>query len=732
MDAGQSKTFTAIASGGTESYTKYHWYSFGVSIPFQGGLSTLPWVTTPSDPGGNFYSLSVIVDDSLGDSSPQPQSFALLTVNSILGTPSAFASPGTVNQGQSSSLSVTGLSGGTTPYTYQWRQRAPGAVGYSDITGATSSSYVFSTSGSTVTGSWSFELHVTDSASSSMEVWSSAASVMVNPQLVPSVSVTPSSWTMDIGQSKTFAASASGGSGSYSSYQWYVDGVFQSGATSSTFDYAPTSTGSHSITVTVTDSSGTTSSQSSAATVTVNTKPSVNLTPETWIMDVGQSKLFTATASGGSGSYVNYQWYVGGVAVSGQTAQTFNYAPTSAGSPVITATVTDNIGVTSPIQTISPAVTVNSAFSTPSASASQSAVNQGQSSTLSITGLSGGTMPYTYQWLQKAPGAGSYSVISGATSNTYPFSTSTSTATGSWSFEVQVTDGASSQVSVTSSTTTVTVNTAGSGPSVTVSPSSWTMDVGQSKLFTASGSGGSGSFTSYQWYVGGTAVSGQTASTFTYSASSAGSFSITVTVTDSLSATSAQSSPSSVTVNSALNAPTISVSASLLDQGQTSTLSSSAITTGSPPFTYQWYSMAPGANSFSSISYALSSSYSFDMTSIKTTGSWSLLLMVTDSTGASVNSSAVSITLNHALSTPSSTPSLGALNQGQSSTLSIIDLSGGCTPYIYRWFQKSPDSIDYSVINDAISSTYTFSLPVPPLQAAGVLKFRLPTAHLRP
>ncbi len=73
-----------------------------------------------------------------------------------------------------------------------------------------------------------------------------------------------------------------------------------------------------------------------------------------------------------------------------------------------------------------------------------------------------------------------------------------STAMGSWSFELQVTDNAEAQV--TSSATSVTVNAA---PSVTISPITATLVVGQSQLFTAVPNGGSGSYTSYQWYVDG-------------------------------------------------------------------------------------------------------------------------------------------------------------------------------------------------------------------------------------
>ena len=102
---------------------------------------------------------------------------------------------------------------------------------------------------------------------------------------------------------------------------------------------------------------------------------------------------------------------------------TFSFAPASSGSYLVTVTVTDSSGATS-AQSSPATVTVNSALVTPSASASSGTVDQGQTSTLSVTGLSGGTTPYSYQWLQKIPGAGSYSNISGATSSSYSFDTS--------------------------------------------------------------------------------------------------------------------------------------------------------------------------------------------------------------------------------------------------------------------------------------------------------------------
>ena len=125
-----------------------------------------------------------------------------------------------------------------------------------------------------------------------------------------SVSVSPGSWTIDVRQSKTFTAVPIGGSGSYASYQWYVDSVLQS-ATGPSIPYSLGSAGSHSITVTVTDSLGTTSALSSAASVTVAVSPTASITPiGPLTMDAGQSQTFTASAIGGSGT-IHYEWYVG-------------------------------------------------------------------------------------------------------------------------------------------------------------------------------------------------------------------------------------------------------------------------------------------------------------------------------------------------------------------------------------------------------------------------------------
>jgi plastocyanin len=360
---------------------------------------------------------------------------------------------------------------------------------------------------------------------------------------------------------------------------------------------------------------------------------SVIVSPSSWNLDVGQSTTFTATASGGSGTYSSYHWYVGGVSQSGATASTFNYAPASIGSYSITVTVTDNLGVTS-TQSNAAVVKVNSALIAPIVSLSNSSVNQGQTVNFTSTVVSTGTSPYSYQWIQKAPGAVLYSQISGATSSSYSYVTSVSNAAGAWSFELQVTDNANTPIVVYSAAASVTVNvaqpvldhfdlssigsqvagtafqititakdssgntvtsyagtntlsvssgiitptsttaftagvwsgqvtlaqigasisisTSGGGKSGTsnvftinsspspiaasATPATLAVATGQTATFTASASGGSAPYT-YQWYEGSAAMAGQTQATLSVTKSVAGLYNFYCKVTDAAAAT---------------------------------------------------------------------------------------------------------------------------------------------------------------------------------------------------
>jgi Divergent InlB B-repeat domain len=124
-----------------------------------------------------------------------------------------------------------------------------------------------------------------------------------------------------------------------------------------------------------------------------------------------------------------------------------------------------------------------------------------------------------------------------------------------------------------------------------------------------------------------------------------GAWSFKLNVTDSSSVPlTATSNTVNVIVNSALLAPEVTATPNPISQTQTSTLTFSPVTTGTSPYTYRWFQKAPGGD------YTIvgedSPSYTFSGST--TTGTWAFLIQVTDSTGASVNSSASYLTVNSA------------------------------------------------------------------------------------
>ena len=481
VDRGQTSSLSSTSvTTGTSPYT-YQWLQ---KAPSSGSYSTISgatsssysFATTTSTATGN-WSFELRVTDAA--SVLVTSNAVTVTVNSALVAPSITATPNVVEQGQTSSLSSTSVTTGTSPYTYQWLQKVPGTTTYSTINGAISTTYTFITTTSTTTGSWSFQLQVTDAATA--VITSNFVSVTVS--VAPTASISPSSWTMDIGQNETLTATPSGGSGTYTSYQWYLDGIAQPGQTKSTFSFAPVSSGSYLTTVTVSDSLGVTSAQSSPANVTVSTSPIVSIAPVGPItMNVDQVQVFTATRSGGSG-VIHYQWYLDGSAVGNDSS---SYSYTAAGtSHVVTCKVTDSasVPITSP-NSNAVAVNVNPSLVAPTVLATPTTMDQGQTSNLSITSVTTGTSPYTYQWYSKAPGA-SY-VAAGSNSTSFSFVTSSATATGSWSFILQV--GDNTGASVNSSAVSVLVNpivSASAGAGGSVNPSgNVSVNYGDNQTFT--------------------------------------------------------------------------------------------------------------------------------------------------------------------------------------------------------------------------------------------------------
>lgn len=279
---------------------------------------------------------------------------------------------------------------------------------------------------------------------------------------------------VDRGQTSVFSivTNASGGVAPYS-YQWLSKAPGDSsysainGATTQSYIWSSVGValGSWSFELQITDNASQTVI-SNVLSVTVNSNPTVSLTSSSTISDIGHTITITANPSGGTGTYLFYQWYVNGSTQSGITAATFSFSSQSLGSYLITATVTDSLNATS-APSSGVFVSVNSALAAPTVTSAPSIINQAQASSLTSSTVFSGTSPYTYQWFIEKSDASYYSLINGAASSSYNY---VSSSLGSWNFILQVTDNIGSSVNSTIAVVTVIAPTPSPTPTPSPSP----------------------------------------------------------------------------------------------------------------------------------------------------------------------------------------------------------------------------------------------------------------------
>src|SRR5438552_13231968 len=241
-------------------------------------------------------------------------------------------------------------------------------------------------------------------------------------------------------------------------------------------------------------------------------KASFSYTPTT--PTAGQTVTFTASASGGTSPY-SYSWNFGdGTTGTGSTAAHTN---TTAGSYTDTLTVVDS-GIPPHTATSQQTITVKSP---PPLLASftftPSSPQAGQQVTFTGT-PTGGTSPYSFSWT-----FGDGSTGTGATvSHAYASS-------GSYIVTLTVKDSSTSQQTATTQQTVSVSNPAQTlTGSFTYSPAS--PQTGQFVSFTGSASGGTPPY-SFSWSFGDGSTG--TGSSVTHAYSSAGSYTVTLSIKDS-------------------------------------------------------------------------------------------------------------------------------------------------------------------------------------------------------
>jgi len=429
IDQGSSVRLTANPTGGTTPYTRYQWYSGTNSTcagdTAIGGANAATYLASPRADTYYCYSAS---DSSLGTPMPSVTSGTdEVVVNLALGAGPITPAGPTIDKGQSVLLTSAAYNG-TPVYTYQWYSGTLAAC-TTVIPGANQSTY-----SAQPTSNTSYCYSVSDGSANPPTRSSTVDTVTVAPPLVPG-SVSPGAPGIDLGQSISLNATASGGKAPYI-YQWYS-------GTSSTCADDTTLLGTTAAQVvkpsvntyycySVTDHAYSPVQVVAAATlVTVNRDLSAGaVTAPGSVIDLTQATVLTANPSLGTPKYT-FQWYEGTSAncsndskVKSATAPKFAVTPADTGVAYYCYVVGDASSPGYPAASAtSPTfeLTVNAQLKAGPVLPTNRTIDQGAYVVL-FEVATGGTPPLTYQWysttLSTCGGANS-TKIPGATSFTY-------------------------------------------------------------------------------------------------------------------------------------------------------------------------------------------------------------------------------------------------------------------------------------------------------------------------
>lgn len=514
----------------------------------------------------------------IGAASPWTMTISGRTLEYTNAASNMTVSATTVCQGGTITAS-TAATYGVPAYTYNW---SFSPTGLPSIGAGANATITFPTTGSVTLYSF-----VTDACGN---VVTTSRVITVNPS--PAITATPNAQIICSGQSTGIALSSSVVN---TTYTWTVvqngvSGASNGNQTGNTVSINQTLTATGSIagtaTYTITPSASGCSGTPITVIVTVNPNltASVSATASATTICDGTPITFTASPTNG-GTAPSYQWFVDGNPVAGQTNSIFTSTTLASGASVtvqMTSNATPCLSV--PTATSLPiVVTINpSITASVSISESTNTICTGGSVTFTATPTNGGTAP-SYQWFVDG------NPVAGETSSIF---TSTSLANGA-SVTVQMTSNPAPCLigsPATSNAVSITVNPV-LIPSVAVIANTTSACTGAAIIFTATPTNG-GTTPSYQWFVDGNPVAGQTNSTFT-STSLASGVSVTVQMTSNatpcLSVPTATSSAIVVTINPLITASvTISASTNTICAGSSVTFTATPTNGGSAP-SYQWF-----------------------------------------------------------------------------------------------------------------------------------------------
>ncbi len=496
----------------------------GMAFSGQAG-ATLTLSGTPTTAGS--YTVTVQAHNAETPDSTPTYNFTINVTADGGGStaPAITTQPSSQSVTAGANVTFTAAASGSPAPTYQWRKDG------NNLSGATSDSLSLTNVQTGDAGTYT--VVATNSAGTATS--NGAVLTVAAATVAPAITTQPSSQSVTAGANVTFTAAASGNP--TPTYQWRKDGNAISGATNATLNLANVQTSdAGTYTVVATNSAGSATSNGAVLTVSAATvAPAITTQPQSQTAAPGASVTFTAAASGSPTP--TYQWQKDGNAIGGATNASLSLTNVQAGDAGTYAVVATNSAGSA---TSNGAVlTVSAATVAPSFTTQPQSQTAAPGGSVTFTAAASGNPAPTYQWRKDG------NAISGATNASLALTNVQAGDAGTYT--VVATNSAGT---ATSDGAVLTVSAATTAPTFTTQPQGQTAATGGSATFTVAASGNPAP--TYQWYFGGSAISGATSATLTLSnvqSSNAGSYYATATN----SAGMATSTSATLTVSAVVN-----------------------------------------------------------------------------------------------------------------------------------------------------------------------------------
>lgn len=389
------------------------------------------------------------------------------------------------------------------------------------------------------------------------------------------------------------------------------------------------------------------------------------------------SKLTAVAGAWTPGATLSYQWAASGAAIAGATGPSLTLTAAQLGKTISVTVSGTREGYTPASRTSVATATVAAATLTSSTPTISGAVRVGVKLTAAPGTWTAGTA-LSYQWT--ASGV----AIAGATASTFTPTaqqvgrTLAVTVTGKLAGYASASRASGMTTKVAAGTLSVATptisGTVASGSTLTAKPGAWT----------------SGTAFTYQWFAGGTAISGATNSTYTLGSSQKGK-TISVKVTGSKSGYTSVSKMSNATAKVATASTVSIVGAAAV--GVTLEAVAGTWTSGTS-FAYQWYADGAAITAATSPSHTVTSSQRGKQITVTVTGNKSGYATVSKTSKATTRVPTVA------------TPKIsGTATVAGTLTVSVGTWTSG-TSFTYQWYANG------KVIRGATASVLVPSAPL--------------------